>query len=260
MHANLNQFAVKNFPAQLYYIPDFITEEEELKLHKHIYAVPLPKWVVLSGRRLQNWGGIPHPKGMLAEKIPEWLHTYMDRVSNLGAFGGHKANHALINEYEPGQGITPHHDGPLYYPVVATINLGSYGVLDFYRPIKDVMNSAAGDQSTNENLAQLTPYDSRYIGSALLQPRSLNLVAGELYTHYMHGIDFYRSDRIYLPGMQEVQAQPDDHRACVVNWNNCGLEGDPPSDALFRGTRISITIRYVPKISKLNVGLLLNKK
>ncbi|KAA3672330.1 uncharacterized protein DEA37_0007373 [Paragonimus westermani] len=44
----------------------------------------------------------------------------------------------------------PHHDGPLYYPVVATINLGSYGVLDFYKPIKDIMNSAVDDQNTNE--------------------------------------------------------------------------------------------------------------
>lgn len=32
----------------------------------------------------------------------------------------------------------PHHDGPLYYPAVSTINLGSYGVLDFYKPVQDV--------------------------------------------------------------------------------------------------------------------------
>lgn len=37
---------------------------------KCINSVPLPKWTQLSHRRLQNWGGIPHPKGMIAEDIP----------------------------------------------------------------------------------------------------------------------------------------------------------------------------------------------
>lgn len=32
---------------------------------------PLPKWTQLTNRRLQNWGGIPHPKGMIAEEIPK---------------------------------------------------------------------------------------------------------------------------------------------------------------------------------------------
>jgi len=37
---------------------------------KHVNSVPQPKWTQLSHRRLQNWGGIPHPKGMIAEEIP----------------------------------------------------------------------------------------------------------------------------------------------------------------------------------------------
>lgn len=52
------------------YIPNFITEEEELEIIKHVNNAPLPKWTQLSHRRLQNWGGIPHPKGMIAEEIP----------------------------------------------------------------------------------------------------------------------------------------------------------------------------------------------
>lgn len=31
---------------------------------------PLPKWTQLTHRRLQNWGGIPHSRGMIAEEIP----------------------------------------------------------------------------------------------------------------------------------------------------------------------------------------------
>lgn len=29
----------------------------------------------------------------------------MDRISDLGVFGPYRANHVLINEYKPGEGI-----------------------------------------------------------------------------------------------------------------------------------------------------------
>lgn len=61
---------VSDFLPKLYYLPEFITEAEEKLLLHNIYSAPKPKWVVLSGRRLQNWGGLPHPKGMVVEKIP----------------------------------------------------------------------------------------------------------------------------------------------------------------------------------------------
>ncbi len=36
---------------------------------QNIYAAG--HWQYLAHRRLQIWGGTPHPKGMIAEKIPE---------------------------------------------------------------------------------------------------------------------------------------------------------------------------------------------
>jgi hypothetical protein len=30
---------------------------------------------------LQNWGGIPHPKGMIAEKLPEVRYFFADMPS-----------------------------------------------------------------------------------------------------------------------------------------------------------------------------------
>lgn len=40
-----------------------------MNLLDNIYATE--KWRDLPRRRLQIWGGTPHPKGMIAEKIPE---------------------------------------------------------------------------------------------------------------------------------------------------------------------------------------------
>ena len=42
------------------------------------------------------------------------------------------ANSVRINGYEPGQGIHPHMDGPVYFPRAAIISLGSPCVFDFY--------------------------------------------------------------------------------------------------------------------------------
>ncbi len=36
------------------------------------------------------------------------LQKHMERVTQLGIFGGKAANHLLLNEYRPGQGIMPH--------------------------------------------------------------------------------------------------------------------------------------------------------
>ena len=44
------------------------------------------------------------------------------------------ANHVLLNEYTPGQGIMPHVDGNLFFPTITTLNLGSHTILKFYDP------------------------------------------------------------------------------------------------------------------------------
>lgn len=58
-------------PNSAYYIPDFLTVEEEQLLLKNVYNVPQSSWTQLSRRRLQNWGGLPLPNGMIQEAIPQ---------------------------------------------------------------------------------------------------------------------------------------------------------------------------------------------
>ncbi|KAJ0070677.1 hypothetical protein NL108_017489 [Boleophthalmus pectinirostris] len=219
---DLKTFIVTSAPPVVYYIPDFITEEEESYLLQQVYKSPKTKWTQLSGRRLQNWGGLPHPKGMITEKIPEWLQTYCEKISHLGAFSGKTANHILVNEYKAGEGIMPHEDGPLYHPTVTTISLGSHTLLDFYSPINSSLQEGQPPQ-TEEN---------RYLFSLLVKPRSLLILQEDMYTSLLHGIQGSEED---------VLSEK------VVNLAEAGGE---TGDTLSRGTRVSLTIRHVPKVIK----------
>ncbi|ERE50002.1 putative alpha-ketoglutarate-dependent dioxygenase alkB [Cricetulus griseus] len=92
---------------------------------------------------------------MVPERLPPWLQRYVDKVSDLSLFGGLPANHVLVNQYLPGEGIMPHEDGPLYYPTVSTISLGSHTVLDFYEPRQpedDAPIEQVGPQITPQTL------------------------------------------------------------------------------------------------------------
>ncbi|XP_005862473.1 PREDICTED: alpha-ketoglutarate-dependent dioxygenase alkB homolog 6 isoform X5 [Myotis brandtii] len=115
----LEPFRVEQAPPVIYYVPDFISKEEEEYLLRQVFNAPKPKWTQLSGRKLQNWGGLPHPRGMVPERLPLWLQRYVDKVSDLNLFGGLPANHVLVNQYLPGEGIMhhqpglPHHAGSL---------------------------------------------------------------------------------------------------------------------------------------------------
>lgn len=65
---------------------------------------------------LHSAGGLPHPRGMVPERLPPWLQRYVDKVSDLSLFGGLPANHVLVNQYLPGEGIMvtahPHPTSP----------------------------------------------------------------------------------------------------------------------------------------------------
>ncbi|XP_053329954.1 alpha-ketoglutarate-dependent dioxygenase alkB homolog 6 [Spea bombifrons] len=225
----LEPFLVEKAPRTAYYIPDYISAQEEEYLIRQVYNAPKPKWTQLSGRKLQNWGGLPHPRGMVLEKLPTWLHTYTEKVSSLGVFGGESANHVLVNEYKAGEGIMPHEDGPLYYPTVTTISLGSHTLLDFHLPVDRGGANDHDQVSTSE--------EQRHVASLLLEPRSLLVLRENLYTDYLHGIRPLTEDAL---------------SHAVANLNQCTAQA---GDTLQRGTRVSLTIRHVPKVLKTSLFL-----
>ncbi|XP_067000721.1 alpha-ketoglutarate-dependent dioxygenase alkB homolog 6 isoform X1 [Anabrus simplex] len=222
-------YRLEEAPPTVYYVPDFITSEEEDKIISNVYAAPKPKWTQLSNRRLQNWGGIPHVKGMITEKIPEWLTMYTEKIGQLGVFGNVKPNHILVNEYLPGQGIMPHLDGPLFYPTVTTISCGSHTMLDFKRPIL-----------TDENETDTSDHgpDTKIL-SLLLERRSLLILQDDMYHKYMHSI---------------AEVEDDIVTDKVANLKTCGIQYIQ-GQTLKRSTRISLTIRHVPRTSRFQIRL-----
>ncbi|KAK9751252.1 2OG-Fe(II) oxygenase superfamily [Popillia japonica] len=216
MSINIDDYKLQNVPNTIYYIPNFITEEEENHILKKVYEAPKPKWTCLKSRRLQDYGGIPRRNGMITEPIPEWLQFYMDKVSDLNVFQSVRANHVLINEYEPGQGIMAHFDGMLFFPVITTISCGSHTVLEFIE----------GSDGNRQPVCNL-----------LLERRSLVILTNDFYKKYMHLIDERDSDVL------------DEN---CINLDKCADKYEVGTE-LKRQTRISLTIRNVPKLCKVNL-------
>ncbi|KAK7874493.1 hypothetical protein R5R35_001576 [Gryllus longicercus] len=226
---SLDKFVVKQAPPTVFYISNFISEAEEEMIIKNVNSVPKPKWTQLSNRRLQNWGGIPHPKGMVAEKIPLWLQTHMNQIGQLGIFApGKMPNHVLINEYQPAQGIMPHTDGPLFHPTITTISCGSHTVLDFSKRVRS---------DAEKNDASSTHQEDDF--SLFLERRSLVVIQDEVYDNYLHSIAEVSRD-ILSNKIKNLQL-------CQSQYEN--------NQELVRGTRISLTIRHVPCTTKVLLRL-----
>jgi alkylated DNA repair protein alkB family protein 6 len=225
---NADDFIVKNAPPTIRYIPNFIDTEMEEYLLFQVENAPKPKWEMLKNRRLQNWGGIVGKKSLISDSnMPQWLTLMIDKIMDLenGFPQENRPNHVLINEYLPGQGIMAHTDGPAFFPMVSTVSLGSHTFLDFYEPIDDNEVKSKTD---------------RYIGSMLLQPRSLILIKDEAYKVCLHGIEERDTDII--------------HGKIFNRPSNLSIGTE-----LKRSTRISLTIRNVPIVNTALMNRILNK-
>lgn len=167
--------------------------------------------------RLINCGGVPTQKGMIAEEMPTYLQACLDKVNDLGIFGESNANHILLNEYRAGQGIMSHFDGPLFYPTISTISVGSHTVLEFHQPRSE----------DDESVKRTEPSFK-----LLVEPRSLLILKDDLYHRYMHSISEIEEDDLSDPLIKNIATS---------------------DSKIQRGTRFSLTIRNVPKTSKLKL-------
>ncbi|UNI14139.1 hypothetical protein JDV02_000804 [Purpureocillium takamizusanense] len=222
---SLEQARIPHLPSTAYYIPDFISEDEERFILGKIASAPKPRWKQLTHRRLQTWPSDLVRDTLIDAPLPPWLQepvtTRLRSLPLSEGSPGHvfersphgSPNHVLINEYPPG-------DGSAYWPVVCTVSLGASLCLNLYRSKDD---------------GALDPNPAWRI---LQEPRSLLITTDSLYTDYLHGIDDIEEDADLSP------------EGGVVNWP---LLRDPEAFASGRNsreTRTSLTYRDVLKVSK----------
>jgi alkylated DNA repair protein alkB homolog 6 len=197
-------------------IPDYVTPREEAELLEKVDS-PAARWTQLSGRRVQRLGGVVHETaGLLAAPLPKWVVERvvqrLQREINLYA-GRPRLNHLLINAYEPGEGILPHQDGPLYEPLVAILSLGDHAVMVF---------------TPHVDHAEMPTH------RIWLPPRSLLLFTDDAYVKYLHSIDACVADD------PATVCNPPPHTNLI----------DAPHPIPRTGRRVSLTCRTVLRVRR----------
>lgn len=157
----------------LQYISNFISRDEEQLLLK---TIDQQTWINDLRRRVQHYGFKYDYKirsidySMRLGDLPNWLTPLSIRLFQEGYFEK-IPDQVIVNEYEPGQGITSHIDcEPCFQDTVVSISLGSKCIMDFTHLI------------THEKIP------------VLLEPRSAVILKGDSRHIWQHGIAMRKSD------------------------------------------------------------------
>lgn len=148
--------------------------------------------------------------------LPPPLQEIADQLVEKGIFPfDSPPNHVLLNEYQPGQGIMPHTDGPAYVSCTATLSLCSSIVMEF-TPRRQQQ------RPLGEAIAE-TPRQPPL--QVLLEPNSLLVFEQDAYLEYCHGIP--------------MNVWQDTTTGCCLNA--------VPNQSVPRAFRYSLTFRHKKK-------------
>ena len=157
----------------LHYFPAFLDEQQQ---RSAIRQIDRSAWLTDLERRVQHYGwrydyrARTIDRSMRIGPLPEWLAEIAASLhKRTGLFDG-VPNQAIVNEYEPGQGIAMHADRQCFGPAVATVSLGDDWTMDF--------RAVGGKQKAQMLLMR---------GSALV-------LTGEARNHWLHGIAKRKSE------------------------------------------------------------------
>ncbi|GAA5992985.1 hypothetical protein JCM10908_000784 [Rhodotorula pacifica] len=234
-------------------------------------------WKDLNGRRSMYWGGPVLPSGsLIPAPFPSFMDStwpnVLDRIAETGVYdawtGGEGkgkargANHCLVNEYLPGQGIMPHTDGPAYLPCTSTLSLGSHTILHLRSKPAHLSSPSSsftstteeGDQARTASIAQVQKID------LFLPARSLVVLTSELYCDWLHGIAPIKGDSVEsLTGCANWEDWWDCQREDHAGDSTREREMVEAGKGWERQRRISLTCRRV-KGKVRNLGGLLGRK
>lgn len=121
----------------LTYILNYISVEEQNKL---VNIIDQQIWSTRLKRRVQHYGyRYDYKNGTLAASsylgnLPDWIQNLATRLYSDG-LTAQVPDQVIVNEYEPGQGITSHTDCvPCFGKTIISLSLGSPCVMDFIQP------------------------------------------------------------------------------------------------------------------------------
>lgn len=222
----LVQYHVGSLP-EVYYIPNWIPPQQEEELIASSDA-DMSAWEEMRTRATQEWGSGDRctcNRGLTQTALPKHHQRLADALHRLGIFDAHlyPMNSVRLNSYRPGQGIHPHCDGPVYYPQVAILSLGSPCVLSFY-PCTGTEDCMKWDSQHDVPAGH---DGGKPLLSVLLEPRSLLVFGGDAFWRHRHGIAAARSERL----AEEV---------CNLHLAERG-----PGEVIRRTRRVSLTMRHL---------------
>ncbi|MGW0969967.1 alpha-ketoglutarate-dependent dioxygenase AlkB [Streptomyces sp. NPDC002516] len=124
----------------LRYIADWLTPDASQSL---LSIVDAAEWSGQLKRRVQHYGHrydygrrtVSDDRQAPAPPLPTWAREAAARLASEGLMD-QEAEQVIVNEYQPGQGISAHVDClPCFGPVIAAISLGSGCHMDFTSPV-----------------------------------------------------------------------------------------------------------------------------
>jgi alkylated DNA repair dioxygenase AlkB len=159
----------------LNYVAGFIDEPTQILLLDEIDRQP---WLTDLQRRVQHYGYKYDYKARKIDKsmylgcLPIWAQPLANRLRSAG-YVQTVPDQLIVNEYEPGQGISAHVDCiPCFGAIVCSLTLGSGCIMKFTEV------AGAGTESL------------------LLECGSLLVLAGAARYQWKHGIPARKSDRV----------------------------------------------------------------
>ena len=169
-----------NIPPGLIYLPNYISQDFHDRLLTIIDRNP---WLSDLKRRVQHYGyKYDYTKrqvdySMFLGNLPDWLFSIAQKLYH-DLLIDCLPDQAIVNEYNPGQGIAPHVDCvPCFDKTIISLSLGSACVMEFAR------------NQTSEKIA------------VKLEPCSLIVMQGEARYKWTHRIaprkkDMYKGEEI----------------------------------------------------------------